>query len=596
VSLLPVKQLSFELRSDLGYKGSSLRVEDAMSEPERVEFLRPDNEQIRHQIRGILDSYSHDWDILSELSQNAVDAIREKTSGKGHIALLVDAANRLMRIRDNGIGINSGQVEKLLRPFGTDKTNKPRLIGEKGVGLKFVMFSSSAFKIATRAGGRGCTVRVEDAASWLNSEALQDLFLTRIDGAEIFDGTEVELKVAAEDHPLFNLSFEELVFVLRTKTACGDCGYIWDDPLDADISFTHVDRGGNTRSTEFECSYLLPTECAKRTESISIDDFQIWLQESDRSDLEKRRKLLDKIVFAKGKSRRSGREIRYWSCFMPRREFWKILSQNFGIKFPEDEGSLTTEELFGVGFSGGFVTSTKGMPTGISIELKPRGSAGYVPNFFILVDDPSLRFDIGRKAVQGRQQAMLREIAYDNFREYINKTRKYMGGSIDPEDTRWDRDEMFAEIEELPDLNTKQSRFVKRPNSQEATVAALFFEQIGRGKFVDLHPLISGYRGRYDLYAKWKARRVVLEYKFDLAGLFRDFSDERKMFDEIDAVVCWEVTETDRNLAARRGMTIDDIEPSSFAAKQKFPGTTKVINLGDVNPINVVELKLAIGA
>ena len=231
------------------------------------------------------------------------------------------------------------------------------------------------------------------------------------------------------------------------------------------------------------------------------------------------------------------------------------------------------------------------MPTGISIEMKPRGSAGYVPNFFIVLDDPSLRFDIGRKSIQGRQQAMLREIAYENFREYINKTRKYMGGTVDLDSASWERDEVFEEVNTLPDLSSEVSRFVKRPNSQEATVAAMFFEQIGRGEFKDLFPLISGYKGRYDLYARWKTRRVVLEFKFDLAGLFRDFTDERKMFDEVNAVVIWEVTETDRILAARRAMTIDQIEPSTFSSKEIFPGATKTLGLGDVHPINVIELK-----
>ena len=119
----------------------------------------------------------------------------------------------------------------------------------------------------------------------------------------------------------------------------------------------------------------------------------------------------------------------------------------------------------------------------------------------------------------------------------------------------------------------------------------MFFEQIGRGEFKDLFPLISGYKGRYDLYARWKTRRVVLEFKFDLAGLFRDFTDERKMFDEVNAVVIWEVTETDRILAARRAMTIDQIEPSTFSSKEIFPGATKTLGLGDVHPINVIELK-----
>ena len=481
-----------------------------------------------------------------------------------------------------------------MRPFGTNKSNKPRQIGEKGVGLKFVMFSSAKIKISTKSASRDCTAVVLDAAAWLDSQNKSPLLLTVDAGASLQEeGTEVEVTISAADHPIFEFTFTEIMFLLRTRTACGDTGWIWDAPLDADTAFTHVDKAGTRTTQEFECRYLLPVEAANRSESISIDEFQTWMKESDRSDAEKRRKLLNKIVYAKGKKRGGGREIRYWSCFVPRREFWKVLSQKFGLTFPseEDDASLSNEEMYGLGFSGGVATSTKGMPTGISIEMKPRGSAGYVPNFFIVLDDPSLRFDIGRKSVQGRQQAMLREIAYENFREYINKTRKYMGGTVDLDSASWERDEVFEEVNTLPDLSSEVSRFVKRPNSQEATVAAMFFEQIGRGEFKDLFPLISGYKGRYDLYARWKTRRVVLEFKFDLAGLFRDFTDERKMFDEVNAVVIWEVTETDRILAARRAMTIDQIEPSTFSSKEIFPGATKTLGLGDVHPINVIELK-----
>jgi hypothetical protein len=231
------------------------------------------------------------------------------------------------------------------------------------------------------------------------------------------------------------------------------------------------------------------------------------------------------------------------------------------------------------------------MPTGISIELKPRGSAGYVPNFFIIVDDPSLRFDIGRKSVHGRQQGMLREIAYENFREFINTTRRYMGGDIDPQVAQWDRDEVFDEVDGLPDLGSDVSRFIKRPNSQEATVAAMFFEMIGRGEFKDLKPLISGYKDRYDLYAKWKGRRVVLEFKYDLAGLFADFTEERKMFNEVNTVVIWEVTEDDRIKASRRGIGVEAIQESTLVEYQGFPMASQRLTLGDVTPIYVVELK-----
>lgn len=558
----------------------------------KIDFLKPDNEQIRHQIRGILDSYSHEWDLLAELAQNSVDAVRASKTDKGRIELTIDAAARRIIVTDNGTGINPTQIEKLLRPFGTDKSGKPNQIGEKGVGLKFVIFSSSSFSLETRSSKGHCIAKIDGAASWVNSSTMDSLDLILEEGdPKGEEGTRIEVTIDAPDHPIFNYSFEDLIFLLRTKTAVGDTGYIWDQSLNCDIAFTYFDKSGKKSSRTFDCEYLLPTEPLKGAGTEELDAFQIWLKEVDRSDQEKRKKLLNKIVWTKGKKVQSGREIRYWSCFVPRREYWYKLSNAAGVKLESDDSENHIEEHPGVGFSGGFQTATKGMPTGITIELKPRGSAGYVPNFFVLIDDPSLRFDIGRKSVHGRQQGLLRQIAYENFREYINNVRRYLGGDIDTEAGNWDRDETFAEVEALPNLDSKTSRFAKRPNAQEATVAGMFFEQIGRGEFAEIHPLISGYKDRYDLYARWKNRRIVIEFKYDLNGLLNDFNEEKKMFNEINVVVLWEVTEEDRRLAARRGMTIEPVQTTPLIEQQVFPRANYRLCLGDVTPIYVVEIK-----
>ena len=563
----------------------------------KIDFLTPDNEQIRHQIKGILKSYSHEWDLLAELAQNSVDAIRASNVEKGRIELSIDAAARRISISDNGIGIDPKQIKKLLRPFGTDKDGKPNQIGEMGVGLKFVIFSSASFLLET-CGARGaCTARIDDAASWVNSVSADPLELD-LDERETNDavGTRVEVTLSAPDHPVLDYSFEDLIFLLRTKTAIGDTGFIWDDPLNCDITFVYLDKSGKKSSRAFDCRYLLPIEPLKGVGCEELDAFQAWLKEDDRSDQEKRRKLLNKIVWTQGKKVQNAREIRYWSCFVPRRDFWQKLSIAAGVNANGEDAENPIEEHPGVGFSGGFQTATRGMPTGIAIELKPRGSAGYVPNFFILVDDPMLRFDIGRKSVHGRQQGFLRQIAYENFREYINNVRRYLGGDIDTETGNWDRDEIFAEVEGLPNLESNKSRFVKRPNAQEATVAGMFFEQIGKGGFPEVYPLISGYKQRYDLYSRWKNRRIVIEFKYDLEGLLNDFNEEKKMFNEINVVVLWQVTEEDRRLAARRGMTIEPVQSTPLIEQQVFPNANHRLSLGDVTPIYIVEMKQIIDA
>lgn len=354
----------------------------------------------------------------------------------------------------------------------------------------------------------------------------------------------------------------------------------------------HVDRSGKKQEREFDCKFMLPTELVGKSDTLSLDEYKTWLDERDRSDIEKRRKLLNKIVFVIGKEFKGGREVRYWSCFVPSRNVWDILSAN--AKLPsdrEDDQEPAEGSSLSLGFSGGLYTSTKGMPTGISMELKPRGSAGYLPNFYILVEDPSLSFDIGRKAIQSRQQGMLRDIAYQRYREFLNRVQKYLAGSIEENPTSWERDEIFNTIDQAPPLNSKVSRFLKRPNGQEATVAAIFFELIGAKVITELQPLISGYKGRYDLYAKWDSKNVVLEFKYDVSGLLKDFNDERKMFDEIDCLVVWEITEKDRSLAQRRGISVDKIEASALSKRTVFPHAQHELHIDAVRPLFVIELK-----
>ena len=561
-----------------------------------VSFLQPNIAKIRHQIQCILESYSHEWDLLSELVQNAVDAIKSTKTDLGAVSLRIDSRQRLIEIADNGVGIAPAEIESLLRPFGTNKRKRADLVGEKGVGLKYVIFSSSQFELSTRGKSGACNVAIHGASDWAKSDSDEDLLLVRGEDSDVETGTRVKVLVADHDHPIFKYTFEELVFILRTKTAVGDTGFIWGDAQNIDASLTHVDLGGAENTVAFKSKYLLPTEKVKEGDVLDLADFKTWMKVRDRSDHEKRKKLQDKVVYTKGRIPKQGREVRYWSCFVPKRDTWRRLSEFVGIKQEEPDPEMPVQEAPGVGFTGGFVTSTKGMPTGISIEMKPRGSGGYVPNFFILVEDPALSFDIGRKSIPGRQQGMLKEIAFSQFREYVNYALKYVRGDVDPEDSEWERDEAFSEIlTKYPNLNSDKSRFVKRPYGQEATVAAMFYEQIGRDEFADVKPLASAYKDRYDLYALWKDRRCVIEFKYDLNGLFNDFADEKKMFDEIDVVVVWEVTEIDLLQAQKRIINVEPVAESALSKPKGFPLATKALYLGGVNPIYVVEMKRVLG-
>ena len=53
-------------------------------------FLPNSTNVLRSMIEGILESYENPWDLLAELAQNSMDAIRSAKVDKGNIALNID--------------------------------------------------------------------------------------------------------------------------------------------------------------------------------------------------------------------------------------------------------------------------------------------------------------------------------------------------------------------------------------------------------------------------------------------------------------------------------------------------------------------------
>ena len=217
------------------------------------------------------------------------------------------------------------------------------------------------------------------------------------------------------------------------------------------------------------------------------------------------------------------------------------------------------------------------------------GSAGYLPNFFIIVDDPQLTFDIGRKSIPGRQLGMLRDVASDVFRDFINIIKKYVSRELDPDIEGWNRTAIFNEIREMPDLKTERTKFLKRPSGQEATIVAIFFELMGRGCIDDFRPYISGYRNKYDLYSKYNNSDVVVEFKFTLSSLFSDFDNEIKLFDEVDIVVVWEIVEKDYEVVSSRGFDLQAIDEG--ISQSVNPIFHFQLSLGPTNPIRIICLR-----
>lgn len=580
----------------------------------KVHFLEFPVSSIRRSIKDIDDSYSNPWDIYAELSQNAVDAIRkmEETSDEdGKIEIIINSQEKSIYFEDNGCGIAYNDLPKLLNLFSSGKDEDSRTVGEKGVGLKFVLFQSTYFKIESSDGNTAGRAVIKDARLWKDQSSDEILMLDEyVEIDANWRGTKITLKgieFASDDSEeqsisIFQLSFEQLKYVLRNKTYLGSTVPIWEtDYKPIDILLKYIDFNGEEHKETLKNKYVLPIENLPSDDLVDICEFEEWLKGADRSDDDKRTKLDRKILFIKGSYLHNNyRNISFWACYLPSRGDWNVINERLNLVPSGTEIDNSLKEKNGYCLcSNGIYTATKGMPTGISITQPNTGRLGYWPNFFMLFQDDALKFDIGRKSIHGNVQKIYQEKAREIFNKITNYVSKYTTAApidLDPIDS-FDRDVIKDQVMDIVDLDSEKVSFLKNPSGQEASVAAIFFELIGNGSIDDIIPINLGYRNKYDLYAYYKSPQtgrnkfIICEFKSHLRKLTNDFFEARKVFDEMNYVICWDVNDTDIQQLYDFGIGCEKIENSSLHPIDCPASVTHRLFIQNCNPVFVIDLK-----
>ena len=578
----------------------------------QVSFLKFPLSSVRRSIKDIDDSYRNPWDIFAELAQNSVDAIRKmqiQYDEEGVIIVTIDSQKKSIMFEDNGCGISYKELPELLNLFSSGKSDDPGSVGEKGVGLKFVLFQSKEFEIISSDGDTAGRAIIKDARLWKKGTSEEELMLDIEELDSVPRGTKItirDVELRSDDNeeqglPLFQLSFEQLKYVLRNKTFLGSTAAIWDSnyrPIN--IILKYKDFNGNDYEEVLKNEYVLPIEGLTTSDIVDMDDFEEWLSK-DRTDTDKRSKLQGKVLVAKGEYLHNNyRKISYWACFLPSRRDWDTLNERLNLipngaeideEYKENNGYCLC--------TSGIYTATKGMPTGIAINHPSTGNAGYWPNYFMIFQDDALTFDIGRKSIHGKVQAIYQAKAKEVFSRITKYVVKYTSSvPVTPSSTDgFDRDEIKDEIKELVDLKSNQISFVKNPAEQEASVSAVFFELIGKGVITDLVPIYLGYRNKYDLYAYYvsaqtkKQKFVFCEFKSHLRHLTKDFSEARKVFDELDYVICWDVNDTDIQQLSTFGIGCEEVENGTLHSIDCPNSVTHRLSIPNCNPVYVIDLK-----
>jgi molecular chaperone HtpG len=538
-------------------------------------LLTNPEERIKKQIENIYESYSNPWDILAELNQNAVDAIKEweekyEDIDRDHsIDIRIERSSNSIVIEDTGIGILPENLPDLLAPNATDKAGDISTIGEKGVGLTYCIFCSNGFHIETNSPKGYYEAEINGARTWRERNTVDGVPETENTEREIDDhdaketGTKIRIDdvqlAEGEEESIFELSPARLKYLLQTKTAIGNTKSIFGiEQTDVDVQLTIVENNSKEFNDHIEFEFHYPDKFWNEDEVVDLEAFENRDDIGRMSDEQKNKHLGGKIWKVQGITERNGREIRYYAIFVPSSKVWDRIAEQNDLTDQEGEPDLGS----------GVYATTRGMPTGIEIGTPDTGYRGYWANMYVLLGYDGFNFDLGRKSIPGRTQGMLKQIAADKFQKFTNWREIINVGNKTPtrkpqQVVRTQRDERFKELNRLKDLNCPGINFAKVPDGQEAGVVSIFHELIGAGHLDNYRGYRTGYSQDYDFWGIYTAaveelgkniqdqfpdrdsisQRVVIEAKYDAADVIPDIEKGRKYLEDIDIVVAWNIDE-----------------------------------------------------
>lgn len=518
-------------------------------------------ENMKQQIRSTHESYHNDYDVLAELVQNAVDAVaqrkREDSGYSAHIAICIDERHRLIEVSDDGVGMSKDELNRSVRLNESSKRNNEIdkiTIGEKGIGLSFSIFESNRVLIQTNNDSECSEATADGAWDWVNNSDNKNTFTINVatTNGGFSRGTKVTLSEISDLNSFFKLSTKQLEFILRTRTAIGNTEHIWvKDQSAIDVTLKHIRTDvKEVESIKIKNKYWLLDDVSKGS-IVSAQEFQDKYSSTKTTDAQKREYLRGKYVTYTGTKEVGKRVVRYFAYFAPNGDDWGKRSKNNNLDISENE------DLNYARFSQGVTLSVKGMPTGIPVSTSNlKGASGYISRMFMIIEDPGLTFDTGRKTVASRTIGMYHQLSDKVYRNYNNVIQKWVKNDSKPRAEETSTSAKFKEIRREIPLSYKNTSFKFLPN-QEGTVSAMFFEQVGKGTFPGLNLYQHGYNNIYDIYAEYGDDDIVLEFKKQLSDFFNDVKEEIKLWNDVDYLIIYDsLTDEDVHDANKESISL----------------------------------------
>lgn len=555
-------------------------------------------------VYNILKSYTGYYDVFSESLQNALDAVqlRQRREGGSYVPKIwvtIDIPGSLVRVVDNGVGMNEREFKYCLRPSVSFK-KQTDLRGHKGVGATFMAYGFSFIRLQSKQAGVSLAAVLRQGRQWADDSSgtiprpkfeAADFDVPELSSETSGSCVEILVGQAAGERPkdlswLGAQTAEQWYNVLRIKTPLGGV-YLSSVKFTPRIhlkvrSSDKVETSLETSRAEYFYPHEIPdlkvaslkdvTTALSAIPGDSNTKFMKLASEYKRLDCiyeiwDKEQLLAEDSPFASAlddeqKLLVERHSVIVYACFLRSAKMWTELNDGiFGLR----RGLRIIH--------GGLQLASDFMTQGDLSIIPLTSTIGYQANSHVVVHFTDGNPDMGRKVFQPELKDLAEDLAVRSvttFKRFLQHLKPDTGAQTiapDKELHIWKRaQEDHRDRASLAFAHDGIRLALVSTPQQEQDVVALFHELIGAKVLKGFRFFGTSQSDRYDslffmdygesddvlfqassnrlgvnrgFSLPYQTQPMVLEYKFTFDSLVDDFEKEEKFAKQVDLVVCW---------------------------------------------------------
>lgn len=515
------------------------------------------------------------------------------------LCITIDIANDKVRVVDNGTGMNFEEFKFFLKPNVSFKQPKEAR-GQKGVGATFLAYGFSVLRAHTRSKDGEVSAILRNGRQWAQDSSgsiprpafeAEKFNVPELGIDETGTAIDIILSGLQGERPR-DLSWQgarnakQWYDVLRIKSPLGGV-YLHASKFYPNVRVNVIDVDGTKSSHEADQpEYFYPHEMSD-IKVASVKDVEKALSKIQGSPEQRFAKLGsefkrldclweiydksdlvdDEGWFASGlddedRSLIERHNLVVYSAFLRSAKMWG--------SFNDDELKLRKGQRI---IHGGLQMASDFMVQGDLSIIPLTSTIGYQANSHVVAHFTDGSPDMGRKVFQPELKELAEKISvrcvtiFKRYLQHLKPDTGATGAAPDKDLHEWKKkQEDYRNKHALALLvDDEQVSLLSKPQ-QEQDVIALFHELIGRGMLRGYEFFATSQHDRYDslfqlnyqdedvckfshgknplgvdssLGFPYSSEPRVLEYKYDLDALVREFANESKYSSHINLVVCW---------------------------------------------------------